>query len=125
MLHDLDLRSTKPIPPPHHHQVIRRLVRRNSGEEKRLDIPLSLGGRASGTLSLRIGIHKREYAYELVRPEVALRTAPLHQQQLLHLQSPTAPKQQQEEAEDEEEKDEGVSHDRRRVNFEVEGVPLP
>ena len=54
-------------------QVIRRLVRGHSGsgEENKLEIPLSLGGRVAGSLSLRIGIRKREYAYELVRPHLA------------------------------------------------------
>jgi hypothetical protein len=48
-------------------------VRGPAADDRRLQIPLQLGGRAAGALSLRIGIHKREYAYELVRPEVSLR----------------------------------------------------
>lgn len=48
-------------------------MRGPAADDRRLQIPLQLGGRAAGALSLRIGIHKREYAYELVRPEVSLR----------------------------------------------------
>lgn len=54
-------------------------MRGHAADDRRLEIPLSLGGRAAGTLSLRIGIHKREYAYELVRPQIAMRApAPQH-----------------------------------------------
>lgn len=65
--------SHYPHPPKPTQQVIRRLVRGHSGsgEENKLEIPLSLGGRVAGSLSLRIGIRKREYAYELVRPHLA------------------------------------------------------
>lgn len=115
--------------PPTTHQVIRRLVGggggggAHSGEEKRLDVPLSLGGRAAGSLSLRIKIHKREYAYELVRPHLPLRGAAGPPDNNKGNKPRVEEGGWEEEAKEEEgEGGDGRVPSRRRVNFE-EGGP--